>query len=435
MPNHFSRPPRRFHLFGAALIVCSLFGSLTLAAAYGQHQRRGPERQKSRRGQPTARAARTPADAIARPLVYESNAAGDLFRSGDVFVRATANSHMTVPIGMSKGAPVLVEFQADDPLYSFHEGNAKIAYVNCGQAPDGASAQVPRQCLMRPTDPLVLQPGEQFIAPTKGESIVPTTVITVQRVSGMVISFVIYPVPDPSQNANRVVVSYDLKKVLEARQQAGLLTQLVSPSELAQSGVPVTSPLVTPSPLPAVASTPAPAKAAGPAPVIVPDELPGAAPQLDAPTPADAIEEKTVAEIERTASRHLDLHFLKPVHGLQLAVLIAPPPVENITVQVIAVRNVTNAPLRLLPDQPELRILQAAKPGAAVLDQTLQVKHVATTVGNDNVLQPNVVYFFAIAYEPPALGVKQSLYASFAHMLAADEPASAPLTFQLAAAH
>lgn len=419
--------------------LCALFALATLAATAhaglvsGQGRKASPQRRRTAR--PTL-----PVRSVPRAVVYESKAAGDPFRSGDVYMRATQNSHMTVPIGMSKGAPVLVEFPAEDPLYSFHEGNEKMARVNCGQAADGAR----NQCALRPTDPLVLQSGEEFNAPLKGKPATPSTVITVQRVSGMVISFVIYFVPDPSLNANRVVISYDLKEVLEARRRAGLMTQLVPASELAQAGVPLSSPLVTapttapapkePEPSAQPSPTPSPARPGPqqqqkpPRPLVAE----GATPQAAAPMPEDAVAEMAVTELQRVASQNPALNFSKPVHGLALAVLQQPPPVTGVTVQIIALKNTTAAPLRLLPDQPDLRIAQSAKRGEAVMDQTLPVKHVATTVGEDNVLRPNEVYYFAVAYEFPALGVRQSLYATFAHMLAADEPASAALTFQLA---
>lgn len=423
-----------------ALLVFLFAISLSLAetTAHGQQRSRQARSRSTRR----AVKPRTPENLIPRPLVYESNNVADPFRSGDVYMRATQNSHMTVPIGMSKGAPVLVEFPGDDPLYSFHEGNNKLAHVNCGQAPDGAR----NQCALRPTDPIVLQSGDEFSAPAKGKPLTPSTVITVQRVSGMVISFVIFFVPDPSLNANRVVISYDLKEVLEARRKAGLLTQLVPANELAQAGVPVTSPLVTapqaaPSKqLPSPSASPTPDQRSEPQrqpPALQPAAQPMVANTTVTPdsdkSPEDAVIEMTVAELQRVAAQNPQLNFSKPVHGLALAVLQSPPPVSNLAVQVVAVRNTTTAPLRLLPEQPDLRITQAAKKGEAVIDQTLPVKHVATTVGADNVLMPNEVYYFALAYEFPALGVRQSLYASFAHMLAADEPASAPLSFQLAA--
>ncbi len=421
-PSHLKIPRSMGACF---VLLCLLLSSCPVA---GQNRRTS----KSRRQSKGTAAPKTPqVTVLPRPKVFEANTGGDLFRSGDVFMRATQNSHMTVPIGMSQGAPVLVEFPADDPLYSIHEGNAKLAYVNCGQMPDGGStAQVPRQCNLRPTDPLVLQSGELFVPPTKEVPDVPTTVITVQRVSGMVISFIIFFVSNPTQNANRVVVSYDLNEVLAARRKAGLLTQLVPPSELAQAGVPSTSPLVTgaPSASPSLSQTLSQSGVSfNPS---GDDAGVTAAPEK---TPADVMEEKTVAELQRVAGQNLPLNFSKPLHGLSLAVLSAAPPVGNTAIQVIAVRNTLAVAVRLMPDQPELRIMQAAKKGEAVLDQTLSVLHVATSVGDDNVLQPGQTYYYAVAYAPPALGVKQSLYVSFAHMLATDEPAIAPLTFQLAA--
>jgi hypothetical protein len=430
----------------SARSVCAVFVLLafllTLVPTADAARRR---QRRSRRQRPEAAApARAPRVQTAKPrptprppsafvpgiLVAESGKRGDVYHSGDVLVRSTSNSHMIVPIGMSRGAVAFVEFPAADPFYSFHEGNAKIAYVNCGQNLDG-SAQGTRQCTIRPTDALVLQPGENFPVPAQGDPVTSTTVIHVQRASGMVVTFIIYPVLEASESATRVVVSYDVKEVLAARQKAGLMTQLVPADALVrEGGVPASSPLV------ANAAAPQDAKNVGNfgGTLFRSEALLVDGNAAQAPTaPEDELGDKTVAELRRVAGANPQLRFSKPVHGLSLAVASNPPPVSNVVVQVIAVRNTLTIPVRLLPEQPDIRIMQAAKKGEAINDQTVSLKYVATTLGDDNVLQPNTVYFFAIAYEPPALTVRQSLYASFAHMLASDEPAVTPITALLAA--
>jgi hypothetical protein len=188
------------------------------------------------------------------------------------------------------------------------------------------------------------------------------------------------------------------------------MTQLVSADALAGGGLPANSPLLAPTPAPST----------GP-PAVAP------------PSPEEELRERVVAELQRVAALNPAPQFSKPVHGLSLSVLGGPPPVSDTAIQVIAVRNTLAVPVRLIPDQPELRVIQSAHKGEAILDQSITLKHVATTVGDDNVLRPGEVYYFAVAYETPALGVRQSLYVSFAHMLASDEPVTAPLTSLLAA--
>lgn len=385
---------------------------------------------------PPARAQQRQAPAGGRPLPTIAGAlAGDAeaalpYRFGQVVARAPANAFsMTVPLGMSKGGVVLVEFPADDPVYSFHEGNARLAYVNCGQQVDGtAGASGPRKCSMRPTDALVFQPGADFVAGKEGAA--STTVITVQRASGMVVSFPLFLVNDAARNANNVVISYDVKTVIALRKRAGLLTHLASPEAIAQDGrVPATSPLLTP-------DAGAPSTAPSPAPK---QGTPGASDAQQAGgeaaaelSPEEVLRDKTVAELQRVAGAAGAPAFTKPVHGLAVALLAGEPPVAATAIQVIAVRNTLSVPVRLLPDQPDIRIMQSAKKGDAILEQPVPLKYVATTLGDDNVLKPGEVYYFAVAYETPALGVRQSLCASFAHMMASDAPAVVQLTSQIA---
>jgi hypothetical protein len=392
-------------LFALALAAAAVSISSSRAPsayAQGQAQAQKQDKQDRRDCPPTT----------ARPSVVESGRGAEASRSGDVFVRATENTHMTVPLAMSKGSVILVEFPAADPLYSFHEGNSKMAFVNCGQDRDGSSDGGPRRCMTRPTDPLVLQPGVDFAPPANGCGDDTAAFVSVQRVSGMVVTFMIYPVRTAAESATRVVVSYDVREVMAARQKAGLLTQLVPAEALAGGGVPANSPLL---------SQPA-APAASPTPAATPP-----------PSPEELLSERVVTELRRVAQTNPAPQFSKPVHGLAIAVLGGPPPTSDTSIQVVALRNTLAVPVRLLPDQPELRVMQAARKGEAILDQSVAVRHIATTVGDDNVLRPNEVYYFAVAYDQPALGVKQSIYVSFAHMLASDEPATAPLTSLLAA--
>jgi len=57
---------------------------------------------------------------------------------------------------------------------------------------------------------LVLRPGAAFVAPPPGSaSRVPSASISVQMQSGVVVTFLIYPVRELSQNAHRCVVMYN----------------------------------------------------------------------------------------------------------------------------------------------------------------------------------------------------------------------------------
>src|SRR5213078_3320980 len=74
---------------------------------------------------------------------------------------------------------------------------------------------------------LVLRPGTAFVAPPAGSTTRgPSASISVQMQSGVVVTFLIYPVRELSQNAHRCVVMYNRDEVVAARKAAGLAVNL-----------------------------------------------------------------------------------------------------------------------------------------------------------------------------------------------------------------
>lgn len=161
-----------------------------------------------------------------------------------------------IKIGLAETGVSLIEFPVTDRLYLVHPG------VGVGMI-GGSESQVSPQDIVvvdstrrGPHDPLVLRPGPAF--PSKGVSGC-RALLTVQMVSGLIVTIQIFHVKDVARNANRVVVSYDTARIIQARSKAGLATVLTQQSEPfskeAGSTNASSSPSKTPENKPVVAQT------------------------------------------------------------------------------------------------------------------------------------------------------------------------------------
>lgn len=328
-------------------------------------------------------------------------------QSGNVVLNVTENGNKSVKLGLAPRGVAVIDFPADDPVYKIYPGDENFVTVDCLARQDG-------KCANSPTDAIVLRPGKSFHALGTEESA--ATVVSIQRQSGIVVSFIVVPVPNIAQNANYVVVRYDLKQVLEARQKAGLAFNL-------QTGVKA-SPVTLPTP---VESRPGAqiinaSLAAGSV------ALAGSQPDSEqsASQSQNDLTQKVMAALNN-AARRTDLRFAKPAQGISLAPALLGERTGDITIDVVAVRNVLPQAIRLVSEQPELVVENRDKGEASVNLQRLGILHTATTVEADDVLLPGQVYYFAFAYTSPILGVKQVLRVSFSHRSAADAPATLDL--------
>jgi hypothetical protein len=324
---------------------------------------------------------------------------GDV-QSGTVVVNVSSNANAVIKIGLAERAVTVIEFPVADPVFKIHPGDENFVTVDCS-ARDGSG-----KCGNSPTDAIVLRPGKSFHA--LGSEDAAATVVTVQRVSGIVVSFIVVPVKSISQNANYVVVRYGLNEVIEARRKAGLATELVP-------GLGVPSPFGAPGSKNAVFQD---AKN-GDGEVVA---------QNDPKIPEESLESLLSAEITKVAKSESGLQFSKPVHGISLAKASAfKSRTADITLEVVAVRNTLGQPIRLVPDQPALMVENRDKKSSSVAIEKVEWLYLSTTVEEDDILQPGRVYYFAFAYNSPILGVKQSLRVSFAQRDAADAPATMDL--------
>lgn len=354
-------------------------------------------------------------------------------KSGNVDVVVNANANTFVRLGLSPRGVTVIEFPADDPVYKIFPADEGFVTVDCSRRDSD------NRCLDEPTDAMVLRPGKNFHA--LGASAENSTIITVQRVSGIVVTFVLVPVREIKQNANYVVVRYNVEEQIRMRQKLGLPVNLAgdrnpNPEKLknarpannqkkpvAQSGNAQPN---SDNARVVQASFPSSANSGQ----TDADENTG----LDAPAAAlgegvNELDKLTQDELKRVGASKLPLQFSKPIHGLSLATATAFVRLKDHVVDVIAVRNTLNVPLRLVPDVPSLNIENRPEKGkTTTVSNPIAILFVATTADDDNILQPGEIYYFAFAYEFPVLGAKQVLRASFAQTNAADEPAIIELT-------
>ncbi len=384
------------------------------------------------------------------------------------------SSSLTHKVAIATNGVIIVEFPADDAVYSVHPGNQALVEL------DGMnSRENDRRPL--PTDPLVFRPGAEFPSTTKNGKNA-ATLYTIQFVSGLVVTLKFYPVSDLDLNTNRLVLSYSVSDIQQARTTAGLSANMVKrpqpkvldntparpvPVEPKSSVLPPTgvtaqadSPQVGGSPgenpkarsIPAeVVSAPTPvpvsmttqpgvsqAEVRGPEVQPMPPLPTSTGPQIggpelnspvlpsgDAPKPLpDGLRvrlESVLTDFKKEDPR--TFHFSPSTQGLSVAFT------QTIhigtfseTIYTVAIRNDSGDDLVMVPDQPDVFVVTKAK-GTVVNTERFEIRARLTTLQGNRLAKGEVAYF-VIAVERPILGVNQDLEISFAQADAADVPAS-----------
>src|SRR5438105_2797019 len=139
------------------------------------------------------------------------------YLSGEASVTVNPKQPTVIKMGLAQNATAVVEWTASDLIYYHHEGNDKLVTVF-----DSPTKE---------TDHFItLYPGPAFVAPSaearKQGARLPSTTITLQMTSGLVLILELVPIEDISRNAHRVVVNYNRDEVIAARKAAGLAVNL-----------------------------------------------------------------------------------------------------------------------------------------------------------------------------------------------------------------
>src|SRR5437016_7590454 len=172
--------------------------------------------------QPTATPAKTVprptrAHRVRKPSVSETpNSAPKI--SSDFFVGEAridvTKDETVVRLAMAQHGSILIELPANDGPRYIIPGDPEMATVD-------------EKALERNKRAIVVRPGTQFVPPRHNvKATNPAATVTAQMRSGLVVTFLFYPVEDLAQNVHRCVLNYNRDEVVARRRAAGLPVNL-----------------------------------------------------------------------------------------------------------------------------------------------------------------------------------------------------------------
>ncbi len=341
------------------------------------------------------------------------------FLSGEANVAVSGNQNPVIRLGLSPNGATIIEFPAADKLFNIIPGNSNLVTVE--ESPTKETDRF-----------IIVRPGDGFASPATMANArrAPATSVIVQMQSGLVLTFLFYPVQQLAEQAHRVIVTYDRSEVMAARRAAGLAVNLDS----AEGERPRTSSLRISSPqatTPAVADETSSARTPAPrAPLRVADTA-----DIDTTEPPAKLDDKTkdparAASLALTEATRAPKSFKKwsdTVHGLSLSISPVREVGKRSQLVVVAVRNTKKVDARIIPGQPEIYLETVDGKGRPL--QIEVVKKLATeTTATDGLIPADSIRYYAVVYETPILGARQRLSVIVGQTIAADEPATASLT-------
>jgi hypothetical protein len=331
-------------------------------------------------------------------------------------VAVSGNQNPVIRLGLSPNGVTIIEFPAADRFFALHPGASDLVTID--ESPTKGTDHF-----------LVVRAGSGFASPANMANArrAPVTSIITQMQSGLVVTFLFYPVQQLAEQAHRVVVTYDRNEVIAARRAAGLAVNLDGLEEK-RSGA--TSMRVSPPPTTTpdkLMSTPARTL---PAPKLVADTAEidtSHAPVKDDFKSSDPARVASLALTEATRSPRSFKKWGDSVHGLSLSVTPAQDVGKNAQLVVIAARNKKKTDARIVPGQPDIYLETVDGKGRPL--QVEPVKKLATeTTATDGVIPSGETRYYALVYQAQVMGARQRLRAVVGQTTSADEPATANLT-------
>jgi hypothetical protein len=339
-----------------------------------------------------------------------------------------------VRLAMAQHGSVLIELPANDGPRFIIPGDPEMATVD-------------QKALERNKRAIVVRPGTQFVPPLhNAKARTPAATVTAQMRSGLVVTFLFYPVEDLAQNVHRCVLSYNRDEVVARRRAAGLPVNLDTESRgemAAQSAATISISVENPQDEkretgPAVSSSPPPLLAdakseSSPKTNASPLVSVQSAPLLDSGKTTDRAKES-----ENITSKNHDAllqamkkpkqfkHWTKPAHGLALSILSSPAP-NDFGLVIVAVKNTASDPLKLTADGPELFLEMIDDQGKPLNIESIKKLH-SEPSDTSGVIPRGGVFYYAIAYVPPVLSAHQRIKLAIGQTNAADEPATIVLS-------
>lgn len=386
---------------------------------------RGPTR--GRRNYVLTTAAKKPAEnkpspsptTLAPAVALVSNGPAE-YLSGEANVTVKGNQNPIIKLGLAQNGVNIIEFPASDSFFMIHPGNSDLVSF------DQDTARLSKRSL-------VLRPGAAFVAPPPGSaSRVPSASISVQMQSGVVVTFLIYPVRELSQNAHRCVVMYNRDEVIASRRAAGLAVNLDGrePEPVKRDAGTVRfgdyggSDGQTDSNAAAMSGVKQPSVLIAEVNSDRADERLRSGKVSKKKPKISEVANRALKDAVRSPSKAGE--FSKSNHGLSLAVTPAVDLDAQTRLVVIGVRNDSPAALRIVPGNPEIYVQTFDDQGKTLQIEQVKRLHVESTSLEGKIAAGETVYF-AVVYEAPILGARQRLRVSVSQTDAADEPATTSL--------
>jgi len=337
------------------------------------------------------------------------------YLSGEANVAVSGNQNPVIRLGLSPNGVTMIEFPAADRFFALHPGNSDLVTID--ESPTKGTDHF-----------LVVRAGSGFASPANMANArrAPVTSIIAQMQSGLVVTFLFYPVQQLAEQAHRVVVTYDRDEVVAARRAAGLAVNLDGAEG---KGARTTSMRV--SPPEATPDETAQAHARTPsAPKLVADtaEIDTAQPPVKSDLrSSDPARVASLALTEATRSPRSFKKWNDSVHGLSLSVTPVWDVGKKAQLVVIAARNTKKTDARIVPGQPDIYLETLDGKGRPLQIEPVRKLAIETTA-TDGVIPGGETRYYALVYEAQIMGARQRLRAVVGQTTSADEPATANLT-------
>lgn len=336
------------------------------------------------------------------------------YLSGEANVAVRGNQNPVIRLGLSPNGVTIIEFPVADRFFALHPGNSDLVTID--ESPTKATDHF-----------MVVRAGSGFASPATMANArrAPVTSIIAQMQSGLVITFLFYPVQQLAEQAHRVVVGYDRDEVIAARRAAGLAINLDGVEE--EKSRTTSLRFSAPPAAPATETTTARAQTTSSPIKLVADTA-----QIDTSQSPVKLDRKKgdpvrAALDEASKSPKQFKRWSDSIHGLSLSVSQVQEMDKRSQLVVVAVRNTKSTEARILPSQPEITVETIDDKGKPLHIEVVKKLGVQTTATND-VIPGGATAYYALAYESRALGARQRLRVAVGQTIAADEPATAGLT-------
>ena len=364
---------------------------------------------------------------IAAPAPQPVNAPASDYFVGEAKVNITKDETV-IRLAMAQHGSVLIELPANDGPRYIIPGDPEMATVD-------------EKALERNKRAIVVRPGTLFVTPPPNHKVrTPAATVTAQMRSGLVVTFLFYPVEDLAQNVHRCVLSYNRDEVVARRRAAGLPVNLDANASqerrdsTGQSTAP-TSIWVEetdgsrPSEKASESKTAVTNNESGAKEVEAPKAVPSPTTSV---TPANVktseADEKLKAAMVETLARAAKTpkqftKWTKPLHGLALSIL---PPIDTnpaIQLLTLAVKNKGRENLKLVSTTPDLFVEMRDEQDKPINLESVRKLHVETSDASGEI-RPGKTVYLVIAYVSPVLGSRQQLKVTVGQTSAADDPAS-----------